>query len=310
MSKADLEPSAIKIDKALSRIESGDIKIPAFQRRFVWNQEQVLELLDSVYHNYPIGSVLLWRSSEKLKATRNVAGLEIPERSAEYPVNYVLDGQQRLSAIYGVFAKVRTPAPAEEPYQVDLDVFDISFDFEKHAFIPTSSAAELPRTLRLSALFDTDSLFPALTALSAEDRKEAQDLYSRFSNYELPVVTISGRSKSEVGTIFERINSTGTRLTTLDLMVAWTWSEEFHLQEEINELLYRLEAKEFADVPAKIVLQSLSAVLRQSTTTGTILRLPPEEVRARFPDLAASFERAVDFLSTHLRADPKSHVAC
>jgi hypothetical protein len=301
MSKAELQPQAIKIDKAITRIEAGDIKIPAFQRGFVWDQEQVLELLDSIYHNYPIGSVLVWCSHEKLKATRNVAGLEIPDQPPEYPVNYVLDGQQRLSTVYGVFAKVRTPAQIDPTYTVDLNVFDISFDFQSAAFVPTGDAKSAGRRLRLSVLFDTDQLFPAMEKLNQDDRKVAQDLYSRFSNYELPVVTISGRSKDEVGTIFERINSTGTRLTTLDLMVAWTWSEEFHLQSEINQLLDVLESKSFGDVSERIVLQALSAMLDGSTTTKTILGLKPDLVRSRFPELQASFERATDFLSTHLK---------
>jgi uncharacterized protein with ParB-like and HNH nuclease domain len=53
MATAELQPSALKLDKLLNRIEDGDIKIPAFQRGFVWKQEQIIELLDSIYHNYP-----------------------------------------------------------------------------------------------------------------------------------------------------------------------------------------------------------------------------------------------------------------
>ena len=69
MAEAELEPKAIKTDKLISRIEQGDIKIPAFQRGFVWTQEQVIQLLDSMYRNYPIGSVLLWVVSEIVRAT-------------------------------------------------------------------------------------------------------------------------------------------------------------------------------------------------------------------------------------------------
>ncbi len=47
---SEIIPSSIKIDKLLNRIGEGDIKIPAFQRGFVWNQDQVLELIDSIYN--------------------------------------------------------------------------------------------------------------------------------------------------------------------------------------------------------------------------------------------------------------------
>ncbi|MBZ5526173.1 MAG: DUF262 domain-containing protein, partial [Acidobacteriia bacterium] len=103
MAISEITPSAVKIDKLIARVAEGDIKIPAFQRHFVWDQEQVIELLDSIYHDYPIGSILLWNSHDKLKATRNICGFCIPDRAESYPVNYVLDGQQRLSTIYAVF---------------------------------------------------------------------------------------------------------------------------------------------------------------------------------------------------------------
>src|ERR1700683_3172914 len=129
MALSEITPSAVKIDKLVSRVADGDIKIPAFQRRFVWNQEQIIELLDSIYHDYPVGSILLWNSDDKLKATRNICGFCIPDREESYPVNYVLDGQQRLSTIYAVFSKDRGQCPDEEE-PVDLEKFEIYFDLD------------------------------------------------------------------------------------------------------------------------------------------------------------------------------------
>lgn len=128
MATHDLQPTAANIDKIVDRITDGDIKIPAFQRGFVWDQDQVIKLVDSLYRNYPIGSVLLWNSMERLKSTRNVAGFEIPDRQASYPVNYVLDGQQRLSTIYAVFCKNRSPVSGNNQYSIDQSMFEISFD--------------------------------------------------------------------------------------------------------------------------------------------------------------------------------------
>ena len=106
MKTAELTPTAQKIDKLIKRIDEADIKIPAFQRGYVWKQDQVIELLQSVVNEYPIGSVLLWKSRDKLRSTRNIAGYNIPDREDAYPVNYVLDGQQRLASIYGVFSQL------------------------------------------------------------------------------------------------------------------------------------------------------------------------------------------------------------
>jgi len=59
MKSAELTSTALKIDKLIKRIDDGDIKIPAFQRGFVWKRNQVIELLESIVAEYPIGSVLL-----------------------------------------------------------------------------------------------------------------------------------------------------------------------------------------------------------------------------------------------------------
>ena len=85
-------------------------------------------------------------------------------------------------------------------------------------------------------------------------------------------------------------------------MVAWTWSEDFHLQEEIGELLEILEGKRFGSLPEKTILQCLSAVIQKSTSTKAILELDPTEVHDRFEALVASMEKAIDFLSTQLNA--------
>jgi uncharacterized protein with ParB-like and HNH nuclease domain len=80
MAIGEIQPAAIKIDRLVDRIREGDIKIPAFQRGFVWDQTQISELLDSIYYNYPIGSILLWSSHDRLKASRNI-GLHIEPSS-------------------------------------------------------------------------------------------------------------------------------------------------------------------------------------------------------------------------------------
>ena len=105
-----------------------------------------------------------------------------------------------------------------------------------------------------------------------------------------------------MGTIFERVNSTGTELSTLDLLIAWTWSENFLLKEEIAELLDTLEDKRFGKLPDKTILQCLSAIIVKSTTTKSILDLEPKEVHEKFPKLVDSMEKAIDFLSTQLHA--------
>jgi len=300
MPTGEIQPSALKIDRLLSRISEGDIKIPAFQRGFVWSQSQIAELLDSLYRNLPVGSILLWNTNDQLKSSRDIGGLLLPDREPEYPINYVLDGQQRLSTIYAAFCTERQFEQLDGAYAIDPSLFDLSFVFSSEEFLPTTSVDSQMESIPLSCLFDTEAFFSVLERLSPDSQRAAKNLYSRFNNYEIPVVTISKRSKDEVGVIFERINNTGTVLTTLDLLVAWTWSEDFHLQESLNNLSETLESKGFGELPDKIILQCLAGILRESTRTKTILDLSAAEVQESFGDVSDAIARAVDFLATDI----------
>jgi hypothetical protein len=300
MPLSEIIPSSIKIDKLLNRIEEGDIKIPAFQRGFVWNQDQVLELIDSIYNDYPIGGILLWNSLEKLNSTRNIGGFLIPDREPQYPVNYVLDGQQRLSAIYATFCNDRVEAPENNQYNIDPKIFAIYFDLLEKKFIAKEDVIIDHPNIKMSSLFDVENFFGELENIDRNFRKAARELQSKFQNYEVPIITTNKRTKEEVGIIFERINNTGTKLSTLDLMIAWTWSNDFHLREEIDDILETLENKGFGDTPEKIILQCLSGIIKKTTKTKDMLGLSPESVRAHISILKKSLEKTIDFLSTEV----------
>jgi hypothetical protein len=299
MAISEITSSPVKIDKLINRVSEGDIKIPAFQRNFVWKQEQVIELLDSIYHDYPVGSILLWNSNEKLKSTRNICGFTIPDRPENYPVNYVLDGQQRLSTIYATFCNDLTQLTSAD-HKVDLETFDICFDLDTKIFRTKDDLVTGNQIFPLRSLFDVSAYMAVHQTLPSQYHGFVKELYTKFNNYEVPVVTITNRSKTEVGTIFERINSTGTKLSTLDLMIAWTWSEDFHLQEQIKSMLETLDEKGFGDIPEKTVLQCLSGIMQKSTSTKAILELVPNQVHQQFDSLVTSMEKAIDFLATQL----------
>ena len=55
-----------KINNLVNMIAEGGIKIPPLQRPFVWKAYQIIELLESIYNDYPIGSILCWETNEKL----------------------------------------------------------------------------------------------------------------------------------------------------------------------------------------------------------------------------------------------------
>ncbi|NOG31768.1 DUF262 domain-containing protein [Halomonas sp. TBZ9] len=301
MRTAELTPTAQKIDRLIRRIDEGDIKIPAFQRGYVWNQSQVIELLESVVAEFPIGSVLLWNTEEKLKSTRNIAGYKIPERGENYPVNYALDGQQRMASIYGVFSQQTVQEPDDTGYNPNPDIFEISYDFISSSFVPNNEVKNADAAIPLRSLLDVQTLIPALGSLDSKYHQRAQSLASQFLNYEVPVVTIENRNREDVGLIFERINNTGTKLGPLDLMTAWTWTDDFHLLEASNSLLGELEDKGFGGIKHKVILQIISGVIQETTISKNILNLKGEDVRDNWDRIVDAIKKAIDFLATDLK---------
>ena len=301
MKAPELTPTSEKLDRIINRINSGDIRIPAFQRAYVWKQNQILDLLDSIVKNYPIGSVLLWSTSATLKHTRNIAGYKIPDNAMEYPVNYVLDGQQRISSIYATFSDKTEQDENSAQYNPDLNIFEIYYNFLTQTFIPKNEVVFPNKdVIYLRNFLNGSKLIEALLKLDPKHHIDASELYSKFINYELPVVTIKNREKSEVGIIFERINNTGTKLTTLDLMTAWTWTGDFHLLESIIELQEELEEKNFGELTQNILLQAISGIIQNDTTTKAITDLTGEQVRDNWEIFCESLRKSIDFISSEL----------
>ena len=86
-------------------------------------------------------------------------------------------------------------------------------------------------------------------------------------------MTLKDLTVEEVCPIFERINSSGTRLSTYDLMVAATWSTTFDLNEEVAEIKDALSAKGFSEIEGDTILKCLAAVYKQSIKKEDVVGL-------------------------------------
>ncbi len=290
-----------KINNLVNRIAAGEVKIPPLQRPFVWKVDQVIDLLESIYNDYPIGSILWWETSDKLPSERDIAGFKLPQRPDSHPFYYVLDGQQRLSSLYGVFCNERTIGESEEEYKVDPMIFDIFFDCDQKRFVHVTNKQEGVNYFELKGLFDPPQFAKALVAATDPIKRVITDLYDKFTNYEIPIVVTKKRELEEVGIIFERVNNTGTKLDLFDLMVALTWTTDFHLQNEFKEIYTILKKKNFDGIKKKVLLQCLSVILKESCKTKVITSLKGGDIRDNIETLKESLKKTIDFLSTELK---------
>lgn len=296
------DPSVDRIEELAGRILRGDILLPKFQRDFVWEKHQIIDLLDSIASNYPIGSVLLWRSREHLRSERNIADLEIAPTQLDYPVNYLLDGQQRLSTICGAL------------YWKGVDPnsrWNLAYDLRAKQFVHLTTMEDPPlHLIRLNKLRDPSAYFKhvsSLTTLQAGDvealETSAKELFDRFKDYKIATVTLHEMSIEAVAPIFERINSRGTALTIVDLMRAATWSESFDLIDSIGGISEELAAKNFGGIERKAILRSISAAAGGGFSEASIdllRRHTSDELEAAVSSTKDAYSRAVDFMATEL----------
>ncbi|MBD2437501.1 DUF262 domain-containing protein [Nostoc sp. FACHB-110] len=286
------------IKDLINDLERGRIRIPSFQRGFVWEPNRVAYFIDSIYKGFPFGSVLLWRTKNPLRTERNLGPYRLPENDPEYPIDYALDGQQRITSIFGIF---QTSLTAEEGESTDWT----------HLFFELNSEASVRfQYLEDFTNYDTDKFFPLKYVFDSPkyrqitrnlDESLAQqidDLVERFTKDRIPVERFESEERKYVATVFERINRQGVELDTFQLLSVWNWSEDFDLQEKFKELGEELEPFGFKEVGSDLLLKCCSAVVMNSADPEAFMNLPGSTVREKFDEIRIGIFRAIDFLKT------------
>ena len=279
----------------INDIKKGEIKIPQFQRKFVWKENQALELLDSIVNGYPIGSLLLWKTADKLHAARDLGEFKLPVTDEITPTNYVLDGQQRLTVIYSCLG-------ADE----DASGYSAGYDLRKESFVELRDMYPSAEVFPLRKVFNTTNLLNYRASLqnltdAATLQERLDKIISAFQQYKIPVVTLKDLTIDEVCPIFERINSSGTRLSTYDLMVAATWADDFDLNEKVDTILKSITAKGYGNTSKSTILKALSATHSQSIQDKSLRELrelKTDEIESLTKRTAEALKKAVDALHT------------
>lgn len=298
--------STLSIRQAIERVLSGNLRIPAFQRGFVWDAELVGYLMDSIVKGYPFGALVLWRTKTQLKSERALGPFDLPEKDPDYPVDYVLDGQQRLTSIFGVFQTDLKPNP-----DADIAWTRIYYDFEAEKDLQESQFLALPsdpqppaRYFPISTFFDSVAYRAASQTLEEKRIKEIDAVQEAFKEAEIPMQLIETNDRDKVAIVFERVNRLGVELDPYQLLSAWAWSEEFDLQERFRDLAGELQPFGFADIgeDTTLLLRCCAAVVAEDVSTAKLLALSGAKVREQFEEIANGLRGAVDFLRANVGA--------
>lgn len=289
------------IRNIINKIQNGEIRIPSFQRDYVWEYDNVAFLVDSIYKGFPIGSILFWRTSEQLNTEKQLGNYILPPPQKNYPIDYVLDGQQRLTSLFNVFQTELQPE-VENEMEIYFIIDELD-NIQKSRFIPlVKEDVDIQKYFPISALFDS-VLYRKATEMYNDDVKIKIDkLQEKFKEVKIPFELLETDNKEHVAIVFERINRAGVPLNTFQLFNAWSWSESFDLQEELNLLADELAPHGFNELinQQELLLKCFTGVILESTTPKSVMDLDGNLIRSNYNKIKNGIMSSIDFLQKEL----------
>lgn len=292
----------------MCEITKQNIRIPDFQRDYIWTPEQVLELLDSVYQGYPIGSILLWKTSAKLKEL-NPLHLDLKDFPENMDKFYLLDGQQRIVTLYSVLnGKLELGKKRKIAYKIFFDLKEKRFLIYKKKDLDDNKEIDpkieewfLPLENLMKINYTTTSTSQnndIITKLGTKPDllNSYVELFLKFNSLQIPEI-ISGQGLSVATKIFERLNNTGSPLSIVDLMVAMTYRPDFNLRNKLEEFSRELEELNFG-LPDRVLLQCVACCSSKGITRDDIENSAPE-ISKNWDKAKNSIKLALNFLNKH-----------
>ena len=267
------EPQSIPFPVLMNDIQKGLIKIPQFQRDFVWTKEKSARLLDSILKGYPIGTFILWKTKETLRTVRNLGNAILPDTpEGDAFVQHVLDGQQRLTSLFASFKGLKVPRDERVDDFAEL-FLDLKATNDDDIVVTDISGKGSQEFVRIVDLLQGDFAF--LASFPPTHHEKLSDYKKRLENYSFSIVLVRDVSIDVATEIFTRINVTGRPLTVFEIMVAKTFDTDadFDLAREYEALTEKLQDLGFETIPPATVLQTVCSLLTRECSKKSILSL-------------------------------------
>lgn len=301
----------------LSDVREGRLFIPRFARPFVWNDEQRLQLLDSVYKGIPIGSLTVWRTNQRaiLPHYTQLGPFQIVESSSlNYERAYLLDGVQRITTL---FAALYSADGFEDELNEDgaSTSWSIYFDLERGAKlgdgifrVPLRKPDWRPPLtwLPLDALFDIRKLVSFQEALWQNNKKElardAERVANRFRDYAIPMIGLVTDDLDLVAETILRNNKGGTQISEHHLVASLTYGRDNDIGAGLAKIRERLEDADWQRLNDDFALKCVKIALGLDFSTEQVPELLTMQTDSQlFDDIADACTRAIGFLGEHCR---------
>lgn len=296
----------MKISTILDHIDNGHIALPEFQRGYVWNRDQVRGLFDSLYRRHPVGGLLVWATESRSAAHRGDG------RLAAGIVKLLLDGQQRMTSLYGV---VRGRAP--KFFDGNTKAFSglrFHLEAEQFAFYQPLKMQGDPLWVDVTALMQQGSAglggFVAEFSRNPDHVAKVGEYAGRLSrllgilDVDLHIEEVTGADKTldVVVDIFNRVNSGGTKLSKGDLALAKICADWPEGRDEMKVYLKQWEAQGY-HFNLDWLLRSVNVLLTGEAKFSYLHDKGAEEVKVALKRAAKHINTSLNLISGRLGLD-------
>lgn len=295
-------PLSKKYGDLISEIEKGQIKIPKFQRNFVWSLDKTANLLDSILKSYPIGTFILWETSERLNDIKNIGGFELADMPEGNKVQYVLDGQQRMTSLYAAFKGGTIQKEGEKKITDYRQIFvDLEADIENsdHPIVVTEVAEGVAHITLHEILNFNENLLLIKENYTDEQFTKIHQYSQAFSTYDFSTILLRKEDLDSAIEVFTRINTGGEKLTLFEIMSAKTYDEtqNFDMAEKWARFSEKLADRKYNTISSSVILSLLSLVISKNKECKrkTILQLDKQAFIDAWEPALEAIEHSIDY---------------
>jgi hypothetical protein len=225
MSTVTIDVKNKSISTLITEINSGKYFLPSFQRQYVWDEDDIKDLIDSIINHYPIGTIILWKPSNALLNEVDPFSRPLVDLPNKKPseIFYVIDGQQRLTSLLLLFNDWKITRNGE-PIKIDIP---ISYNPSNKKFYKSETRGiNLSKLIKAFCLDDIETLTDLAKKIDKESLNEMKEKIKRILDYPLPICIMETFNEDEetfksMAEAFIRVNKFGVRIGNLELMLSF-----------------------------------------------------------------------------------------
>lgn len=221
--RIDVKPRTIQW--LIDELNLGKYFLPSFQRQYVWDENDIKDLIDSIIKNYPIGTIILWKPSTASISEIDPFSKPLVDvgESTHREVFYVIDGQQRLTSLLLLLNNWEIERGGDKITSNPISYNPANKRFHKS----TRRGVDLSKLIKAFYQFDVATMSELQKTTPEESYNEMKDLIKEILiKYPIPICIMETDREDEktfrdMAEAFIRVNKYGIRIGNLELMLSF-----------------------------------------------------------------------------------------